>query len=94
MSFEAVGEKAKIHTRLVEQVEKGMVSPSTGALKAIAKAWKRLALNIIHQSIFSRRQGSRSGNGVISEIPTAFVSNLSSNQNNWQANIDPYFSEH
>ena len=38
MSFEELGDKAMIHARLVEQIEKGMVSPSTGALKAIAKA--------------------------------------------------------
>jgi len=38
MSFETVGEKASIHARLVEQIEKGMVSPSTGALKSISKA--------------------------------------------------------
>ena len=38
MSYEDVGQKGIIHARLVEQIEKGMISPSTGALKQIAKA--------------------------------------------------------
>lgn len=38
MSYDTVGEKAQLHPSLVEQIEKGMVSPSTGALKQISNA--------------------------------------------------------
>jgi transcriptional regulator with XRE-family HTH domain len=38
MSIDELADRAMIHSRLVEQIEKGMVSPSTGALKAISKA--------------------------------------------------------